>query len=214
VDASRRPTKEDLLQAAGKTVPDVIGPHLRVLFVGINPGLYSGATGHHFARPGNRFWKALHLSGFTKNLVSPFDERTLMDVGLGITNIVARSTASAAELNAHELREGARRLRRAIRRFRPGVVAFLGVGAYRVAFDRPAAQVGPLPDEIEGARAWLLPNPSGLNASYQLPQLTEEFARLRRASARGSARAAAPRARAGPPRPRTRSLRTPQKSSP
>lgn len=176
------PTRAEIAAAAGRTVPDLIAPGLRVLIVGINPGLYSGAVGHHFARPGNRFWKVLHAAGFTRRVVAPYEERALLAFGLGITNLVERATASAAELGAEELREGARRLGRKIRRHRPAVVAFLGVGAYRTALDRAAAVVGPQPERIAGARIWLLPNPSGLNAHYQLPALTRAFAALRRAA--------------------------------
>jgi TDG/mug DNA glycosylase family protein len=186
-----RPTPEQLAAARGLTVPDVIARGLRILFCGINPGLYSGAVGHHFARPGNRFWKALHASGFTRRLVSPFEERELLDAGLGITNLVARSTASAAELSAGELRRGARALEAKVRRDRPRVVAFLGVGAYKAAFARPAARPGPQKETLAGARVWVLPNPSGLNASYQLPDLVTMFRRL----ARDSARTPAPRSR-------------------
>jgi len=159
----------------------VIASRLDVLFVGINPGLYSGAVGHHFARPGNRFWKALHRAGFTRRQLSPFEERELLRSGLGITNLVSRATAGAAELSERELRTGARRVRRMVRRFRPEVVAFLGVGAFRAAFGRPRATVGPQPEKICGARVWVLPNPSGLNAHYQLRALAAEFGRLKRA---------------------------------
>jgi TDG/mug DNA glycosylase family protein len=177
-----RPTPVEIAAAAGKTIPDLIGTGLRVLFVGINPGLYSGAVGHHFARPGNRFWKVLHAAGFTDRLLSPFDERALLDAGVGITNLVARATASAAELDAVELTSGARRLARKVARHRPAHVAFLGLDAYRIALARPAAGVGEQPADFAGARAWLLPNPSGLNAHYQLPELTRLFAALRRAA--------------------------------
>jgi TDG/mug DNA glycosylase family protein len=161
----------------------VIGSRLRVLFVGINPGLFSGAVGHHFARPGNRFWKVLHRAGFTDGVVSPFDERQLLAHGLGITNLVARATASAAELSAAELVRGARRLETKVRRHRPVVVAFLGLGAYRTAFARPGAAGGAPGACLGGGRLWVLPNPSGLNAHYQLPRLTAGFAALRRALA-------------------------------
>src|SRR5438477_4556768 len=140
-----RPTAQQLADACGRRVPDVVRPGLRVLFCGINPGLYSGAVGHHFARPGNRFWKALHRAGFTRRQLSPFEERELLQSGLGITNLVSRATAGAAELSERELRAGARRVRRIVRRFRPAVVAFLGVGAFRAAFGRPRATVGPQP---------------------------------------------------------------------
>jgi TDG/mug DNA glycosylase family protein len=178
-----RPTREQIAAAAGAVVPDVARPGLRVLFVGINPGLYSGAVGHHFARPGNRFWKALALSGFTKGVLSPFDERRLLDAGIGITNVVDRATASADELTPQELRHGARRLERKIRRLAPAVVAFLGLGAYRTAFDRPAALIGPQPERVGGAETWLLPNPSGRGAHYQLHDLARAFRRLREQAA-------------------------------
>lgn len=177
-----RPTREQLAAARDKTIRDVIEPNLRVLFVGINPGLYSGAVGHHFARPGNRFWKTLHASGFTKRLLGPFEERELLNERLGITNIVRRTTATAAELTDAELRAGAKALERKIARYRPDVVAFLGVGAYRTGFDVPRAQIGPQPDRLAGARVWVLPNPSGLNANYQLPALTKWFRELHRSA--------------------------------
>ena len=175
-----RPTRAELLAAAGRTVPDLIAPGLRVLFCGINPGLWSAAVGHHFARPGNRFWKALHLGGFTPRLLAPDEEAELLRLGLGITNLVGRATAGGAELGAEELRAGAARLAAKAAAARPRVVAVLGVGAYRTAFARPGAAVGPQPDPIGGSAAWLLPNPSGLNAHYQLPDLAEAFAALRR----------------------------------
>jgi TDG/mug DNA glycosylase family protein len=161
----------------------LIAPGLRVLFVGINPGLWSGAVGHHFARPGNRFWKVLHAAGFTERLLSPFDERELLARGLGITNVVRRTTQAAAELSPEELQRGARRLRAKVVRHRPRIVAFLGLGAYRVALARPAARIGPQADRFGRARLWVLPNPSGLNAHYQMPALTRLFARLRAAAA-------------------------------
>jgi TDG/mug DNA glycosylase family protein len=174
-----KPTREQIAAARGATVPDVLAPGLDVLFVGINPGLYSGAVGHHFARPGNRFWKALHASGFTGSVVSPFDEQRLLERGIGITNIVERSTATADELSRDELRAGARALERRVRRAQPRVVAFLGIGAYRAAFDRPKAELGPQDETFGGSRVWVLPNPSGLNASYQVPALAAWFRRLR-----------------------------------
>jgi TDG/mug DNA glycosylase family protein len=175
-----RPTPADLAGAEGRTVPDVLRPELDVLFCGINPGLWSAAVGHHFARPGNRFWKALHLGGFTPRQLEPDEEAELLRLGLGITNLVERATAGAAELGAGELRAGAARLAAKAAATRPRVVAVLGVGAYRAAFARPRAAVGPLPEPIGGSPAWLLPNPSGLNAHYQLPGLAEAFAELRR----------------------------------
>jgi double-stranded uracil-DNA glycosylase len=158
----------------------VIAPGLRVLFVGINPGLYSGAVGHHFARPGNRFWRVLHAAGFTERLLSPFEERELLSAGLGITNLVARATASAAELSADELVRGARRLVGKVRRWQPAVVAFLGLDAYRTALEKRGASVGRQRETLGDARVWVLPNPSGLNAHYQLPALVRLFSTLRR----------------------------------
>ena len=177
-----RPTKQQLIEAAGKTLPDVIGPNLKVLFCGINPGLYTAAVGHHFARPGNRFWPALHQSGFTSQLVSPFDERELLKLGVGISNVVPHATASAAELTRADYVAGGVALARKIRRYRPRIVAILGVGAYRDAFGWPKAQVGEQPEQIHEARVWVLPNPSGLNANYQLPELVKLFKKLRRAA--------------------------------
>ena len=178
-----RPTREQLAAARNGTIPDVIAPELHVLFVGINPSLYSAAVRHHFARPGNRFWKALHHAGFTERLLSPFEDRALLERGLGITNVVERATAAAEELSTEELRRGAERLGRKIRRFRPRCVAVLGVGAYRVAFDRRKATVGPQPDAFAGCTWWVLPNPSGRTASYQLPALVGAFSDLRTAAA-------------------------------
>jgi TDG/mug DNA glycosylase family protein len=173
------PTRAEIAAAAGRTVRDIIAPGLDVLFCGINPGLYSGATGHHFARPGNRFWPALHASGFTDRLVRPWEERVLVDYGLGITNLVARATASAAELGHDELRAGRYRLLRKVRRFHPRAVAVLGIGAYREAFDVPGATIGRQPARLSEAIVWVLPNPSGLNANHQLPDLARAFRQLR-----------------------------------
>jgi TDG/mug DNA glycosylase family protein len=174
-----RPTSAELAAAEGRFVPDVLAPGLRVLFCGINPGLWSAAVGHHFARPGNRFWKALHLGGLTPRQLAPDEEAELLALGLGITNLVDRATAGAADLGPEELRAGGSRLAAKADAARPEVVAVLGVGAYRTAFAHPKATVGPLPDPIGWSRAWLLPNPSGLNAHYQLPALAEAFAELR-----------------------------------
>lgn len=160
----------------------MIAPGLDVVFCGINPGLYSGATGHHFARPGNRFWPALHRSGFTPRQLSPFDEEELLGLGLGITNIVPRTTATAAELTADEIRRGAASLRRKVLRHAPRFLAVLGMQVYRVGFGEPRAQVGLQAKTIETTDVWLLPNPSGLNAHYQLPDLAREFRKLRRAA--------------------------------
>jgi len=176
-----KPTKEQLIAAAGKTLPDVIAPNLRVLFCGINPGLYTAAVGHHFARPGNRFWPALHKAGFTARLVSPFDERELLNSGIGISNVVPQATASAAELRPEDFIAGGRTLAAKVKRYRPKIVAILGVGAYRQAFAKPTAQIGEQPERIHDARVWVLPNPSGLNANYQLPDLVKLFKQLRAA---------------------------------
>lgn len=183
-----KPTREELLAARGRTVPDVIAPGLRVLFCGINPGLYSGATGHHFARPGNRFWPALHGAGFTDRLLTPAEECELLKYGCGVTNLVARTTASADELTPDELVEGARRLRARVRRYAPKYVAVLGIGAYRTAFRKPDARLGPQPETLEGAALWVLPNPSGLNAHYQLDDLVREFRALHDACMKGTRR--------------------------
>ena len=177
-----RPSRAELAAAEGKTVRDVIAHRLKVLFCGINPGLYSGAVGHHFARPGNRFWKTLAASGLTEGLVSPFEERTLLAAGLGITNLVERATATADQLSREELVRGAGRLTVKVRRYRPALVAFLGLTTYRIAFARPGADIGLQPERLGPARVWLLPNPSGLNAHYQLPDLAREFAALGRAA--------------------------------
>jgi TDG/mug DNA glycosylase family protein len=160
-------------------VPDVIAPGLRVLFCGVNPSLYSAAVGHHFARPGNRFWPALHAAGFTDRLLSPFEDGKLLQRGYGITNIVDRATATADELSGDEIVAGAQRLARKVQRYRPAVISFLGITAYRTAFLRPAATLGPQVEEIARAAVWVLPNPSGLNAHYQLPELARLFAALR-----------------------------------
>jgi double-stranded uracil-DNA glycosylase len=170
----RRPTAAELEAAREQTLPDVLRRGLNVLFCGINPGLYSAATGFHFARPGNRFWPVLHRSGFTARQLRPDEQWELLDLGLGITNVVPRASARADELSADELREGAARLETLVRDQRPRVLAVLGISAYRAAFDRPKAVVG---EQEPGL--WVLPNPSGLNAHYQLPALVEEFRRLR-----------------------------------
>ena len=174
--------KLDLEAAKNATIPDVLpapGDAFRVLFTGINPGLYSAATGWHFARPGNRFWPALYASGFTPRQLSPSEQGELARYGLGITNIAPRATAQAAELTPAELREGAARLRALVEARRPSVVAIAGVTAYRTAFARPKAPLGLQPEPLGAARLWILPNPSGLNASWTLPRLTEAFRALR-----------------------------------
>ena len=163
-----------------------------MLFCGINPGLYSAATRHHFARPGNRFWPALYAAGFSDRLLQPWEEDRLLPRGVGITNLVARATAGADELTREELVVGRRRLERLVRRNGPRWVTLLGLGAYRSAFGRPLATVGAQSELVAGARLWVLPNPSGLNAHYQLPDLVREFGALHAAVNR---RERAPRAR-------------------
>jgi double-stranded uracil-DNA glycosylase len=172
---STRPSKADLEAAFGATVPDVIAPGLRVLFCGINPGLYSGYTGHHFARPGNRFWTTLFTAGFTPTLLCPEDERELLPLGFGITNLVERATASAAELSAAELQEGGCRLELKLAQYEPQVLCVLGISAYRQAFTQPAAVLGEQPERLAGVQVWVLPNPSGLNAHYTPSALAEVF---------------------------------------
>jgi TDG/mug DNA glycosylase family protein len=178
---TRRPTKAELLAAKDKSIPDVIAPDLRVLFCGINPGLYSGATGHHFARPGNRFWPALYAGGFTDRLLAPYEEQELLPRGYGITNVVNRATATAAELSAEELVAGGQRLLATARRYRPRCIAVLGVTAYRAAFGRPKANFGQQGERIADAIVWVLPNPSGLNAHFQPKDLARVFGELRAA---------------------------------
>ena len=174
-----RPSAADLQAAAGRSIPDVVAPGLGVLFVGINPGLYSGATGRHFARPGNRFWPTIHQAGFTPRLMQPDETEALLDLGIGITNLVNRTTATAAELTAAELREGGARLVETIERDGPAAVGVLGVTAYRTAFGDAGATVGRQTGLLGGAILWLLPNPSGLNAHYQLPELVALFRQFR-----------------------------------
>ncbi|MEH0935004.1 G/U mismatch-specific DNA glycosylase [Micromonospora psammae] len=177
-----RPTKEELALAADRTIPDLIVPGLDVLFVGINPGLWSAATGWHFARPGNRFWPALHRGGFTPRQLHPSEQDQLPALGLGITNMVARASARADELAAAELVAGARLLTEKVARYRPAWVAVVGVTAYRIGFARPKAGFGPQPEALAGARLWVLPNPSGLNAHFTPETLGAAFAELRRAA--------------------------------
>ena len=176
-----RPTAAQLRAAIGRTVPDILAPGLNVLFCGINPGLYSAAVGHHFARPGNRFWPTLHTAGFTPRLLDPAEECELLKLRLGITNVVNRATASAAELTPEELRRGGRRLVAKVQRFSPRFLVVLGIGAYRQAFRRPQAELGRQKELIGGTLVWVLPNPSGLNAHYQLADLARQFRALRRA---------------------------------
>jgi TDG/mug DNA glycosylase family protein len=179
--APTRPTTADLRAAEGTRIPDLIAPNLDVLFCGINPGLYSAATGLHFARPGNRFWRALHDAGLTRTVLQPWQQQTMLASGIGITNLVARATASAAELTDDEMRAGRAALERKLRRYHPRIVAVVGIGAYRVAFDRPKAAFGEQPERLAGARLWVLPNTSGLNANHQARDFAKAFGELRRA---------------------------------
>ena len=179
---ARRPSSRDLAAARDKTIPDVIAPGLRVLFAGINPGLYSAATGYHFARPGNRFWPTLHAAGFTDRVLCPEEQRLLLPLGLGITNVVARATARADELTPAEIRAGGRALTAKVERLVPRWIAIVGITVYRTAFDRPGATAGRQEQTLGGAGLWVLPNPSGLNASHQIGRLAEEFGRLRAAA--------------------------------
>jgi TDG/mug DNA glycosylase family protein len=183
---SFKPTRHDLAAARDCTVPDVISHDLRVLFVGINPGLYSAAIGHHFGRPGNRFWPALHASGFTPRLFSPFEENQLLPLGLGITNFVRRASARADELTADELRAGAVVLAKKVRRYCPRFVAVLGVTAYRLALHQPDAVIGRQVEPFAGAVAWVLPNPSGLNAHFMASDLARLFTELCEAADAGA----------------------------
>ena len=179
----RKPTKEEIMAAEGKTVPDVLKPKLDVLFCGINPGLYTAAVGHHFARPGNRFWPALYRAGITPRELSPDEEKELLDYGFGITNIVTRATAAAADLTREELEEGGKILRDKVRTYQPKILAVLGVTAYRSAFHKPHAKVGLQEETINGTRIWVLPNPSGLNAHYHLNDIAELFRQLNEVAA-------------------------------
>ncbi|CAN5541900.1 G/U mismatch-specific DNA glycosylase [soil metagenome] len=176
-----KPTAEQLAAANDRVIADLIAPNLRVLFCGINPGLYSGATGHHFARPGNRFWPALYAGGFTPRLLTPWEKSDLLNYGIGITNVVARTTNAAADLSDDELRAGAKRLQKKVLRYQPRVLAILGVGAYRVGFGRKTAKLGLQEETIGQTQVWILPNPSGLNAHFPPKALGELFKQLNEA---------------------------------
>ena len=175
-----RPSQAEIKVALGKTVPDVITSDLRILFCGINPGLYSGAVGHHFARPGNRFWPTLRAAGFTERVLMPEEERLLIDHGLGITNLVARATGSASELHAAELAAGAVCLAEKVNHYKPRMLAVLGISAYRTAFNVHHCDLGRQMRLIGSTEIWVLPNPSGINAHYQLEDLSRLFGELRR----------------------------------
>jgi TDG/mug DNA glycosylase family protein len=174
------PTKQELAAAEGNGVPDVIRDGLRILFCGINPGLYSGTVGHHFARPGNRFWKALSGAGLTTRTLDPEEEKALLGYGYGVTNLVNSATAAASDLDRRELVEGGRRLAEKVGNYAPETVAILGIGAYRTAYGRRDAEVGRQDEGLAGASLWVLPSPSGRNAHYRLSDLVELFEALRR----------------------------------
>ncbi|GGP64212.1 G/U mismatch-specific DNA glycosylase [Streptomyces melanogenes] len=175
-------TPEELQAARDTVIPDVAAGGLSVLFCGINPSLMSGATGHHFARPGNRFWPVLHLSGFTPRQLKPWEQNELLTYDLGITNVVARATARADELSAEEFREGGRLLTAKVEQLRPRYLAVVGITAYRTAFDDRKARIGPQTRTIGDTRVWALPNPSGLNAHWTAQTMAEEYAHLRAAA--------------------------------
>ena len=167
------------MRPVAKPLPDVIAPDLDVLFCGINPSLLSAERGHHFARPGNRFWPAIHLAGLTPRRFTPDEDGELPEHGLGITNVADRPTRTAAELTPEELRNGAAALAGLVAEFRPRMLAVLGITAWRIAFDRPRAVLGLQPERIGGATTWVAPNPSGLNAHFQLPDLAAFYRQLR-----------------------------------
>jgi TDG/mug DNA glycosylase family protein len=174
-----KPSKEDLRDAVNRTTEDLIDYNLKVLFCGINPGLWSAATGFHFARPGNRFWKVLHLAGFTDRQLHPSEEYELLERGYGITSFVKRTTARADELTTAEYIAGGRLLVKKLEKFKPQTLAVLGITAYRAAFQQPKAKLGLQEETIADTRVWLLPNPSGLNAHYQAADLAALFRELR-----------------------------------
>ena len=180
----RNPTKAELAAAYGTEVPDLVAPDLRVLLVGINPGLWSGWAGLHFGRPTNRLWVTLHEAGLTDRKLRPEETDALLAAGIGVTNFVNRATARADELDDDEIRAGVPRLTATVERWRPRTVAVLGITAYRTAFRRPKAVIGRQPEDLAGVPLWVLPNPSGLNAHYQQPALTAEYAKLAAAADR------------------------------
>lgn len=175
IEMNHRPTREEINAAAGKFVADVIQPPLKILFCGINPGLYSAAIGHHFGRPGNRFWPAIYGAGISYRLLSPYEEHELLVSGCGITNFVSRATASADEITPAELIAGEKELQHKVIEFQPQMLAVLGVSAYRTAFRQPRAVIGQQKELIRATIIWVLPNPSGLNAHYQLESLSRLF---------------------------------------
>lgn len=177
----QKPTKAEIQAAYGKTVPDIIAPNLNVLLCGINPSIYSAAVGHHFARPGNRLWKTLHAAGFTPHVFHPSEDQDLLLIGIGMTNICDRATARADELSRDDLRAGRQALEAKVEAYQPKVLAILGISAYRTAFQQPKAGMGRQEERLHGAMLWILPNPSGLNAHYQLPDLAQVYGELRQA---------------------------------
>jgi double-stranded uracil-DNA glycosylase len=179
MDPSYKPTPQELLAAHSTTLPDTIRNGLKVLWVGINPGLYTAATQWHYGRPGNRFWRVLHEAGFTPRLFHPSESKAMLELGYGLTNLVARATNAESELSKAELITGGEILRAKLREFKPKWVVFVGLGAYRKAFGDPKAQVGRQPTDLEETKVWLLPSPSGLNAHFPPKKLTEEFKKLR-----------------------------------
>ena len=177
-----KPTKQQIESAKNKTIDDVIDFNLKILFCGINPGLYTAAIGHNFGRPGNRFWPSLFEAGFTPEIISPFDEKKLLNFGLGITNFVARATARADEIQKEEFIEGGKILKEKIEKYKPEILAVLGIGAYRIAFNKPKAKTGLQKEKIGETKIWVLPNPSGLNASYNFERIVESLRELKAAS--------------------------------
>jgi TDG/mug DNA glycosylase family protein len=174
----KRPTKQELVEAQDRTLPDLYGPGVRAVFCGINPSLYTAAVGFHFARPGNRFWPAIAKAGITERVLSPSEQALLVPLGYGITNIVDRATAAADELGEDELREGAKKLARKVRHWKPRVLAVLGASAYRVGFGAKNAHIGRQTETIGDTIVWVLPNPSGLNAHYQVDDLARLYREL------------------------------------
>lgn len=170
-----KPTKEDLRDAVNRTTEDLIDYDLKVLFCGINPGMWSGATGFHFAKPGNRFWKAIHLAGFTDRILHPSEEHELLENGYGITSFCKRTTARADELTTEEYVAGGKLLIKKLEKYRPKTLAVLGITAFRLAFQQPKASLGLQTEKLAGATVWILPNPSGLNAHYQLNDLARLY---------------------------------------
>ncbi len=175
----KKPSIQELALAVNKTVPDIIAPNLKVLFCGINPGLYTAAIGHHFGRPGNRFWPALYAAGFTPRLFSPCEDHKLLKIGYGITNIVARATNAAADLETDEFKIGKTELVNKVKKYCPKWVAFIGIGAYRTGFSKHKAAIGLQPEMIGESKVWVLPSTSGLNANYRPSELNQLFSQLK-----------------------------------